>query len=225
MDSGSPRLLGATFDGQGTNFALFSAHAEAVELCLFDDKGCREIARYPLPEKSHDIWHGYLPNVSPGICYGYRVYGPYNPQAGHRFNHHKLLLDPYARQLRGAFQWDDSHFGYIAGDPARDLSFDTRDNAPYLPKAVVTAPVESHSPSGGSWNRPWHKTVIYEAHVRGFTLLHPAVPESLRGSFAGMSQPQVIDYLTALGVTSVELLPIHGFVDEHFLHGKGLSNT
>ena len=138
--AGNHHSLGAHWDGEGVNFALFSAHAERVELCLFDPRGQSESARHVLPEQTHDIWHGYLPGLQPGALYGYRVHGPYEPQAGHRFNHHKLLLDPYARQLSGAFRWTDAHFGYRRGDPAEDLSFDTRDNADFMPRCMVTAP-------------------------------------------------------------------------------------
>ncbi len=222
--AGSLTPLGATFDGEGTNFALFSAHAERVELCLYDSSGQRELARYPLPEKTHDIWHGYLPGVTPGSCYGYRVYGPYDPSAGHRFNHHKLLLDPYARQLQGRFRWHDAHYAYRRDDPLEDASFDSRDNAAWMPKCVVTAPPEVGPPQPGPWRAAPQDTLLYEAHPRGFTLLHPDVPESLRGSFAGLSDAAVIDYLKALGITSVELMPVHAFIGERFLHDRGLTN-
>jgi len=222
-EPGTPAPLGASFDGQGTNFALFSAHAEAVELCLYDPSGQRELTRYSFREKTHDVWHGYIPGVQPGTCYGYRVYGVFDPHGGHRFNPHKLLLDPYARQLQGSFQWHDSHFGYRLGTLDEDLSFDTTDNAAYMPKAVVSGPA-----CPWDWPRrplvPWHSTVIYETHVRGFTFCHPDVPESLRGTFAGLSQDKVIQYLTALGITSVELLPVHAFIDEYHLHRLGLRN-
>lgn len=222
MLTGDHHALGAHWDGEGVNFALFSAHAERVELCLFDADGQTEIFRHVLPEQTHDIWHGYLPGLAPGAVYGYRVYGPYNPLAGHRFNHHKLLLDPYARQLKGSFQWTDAHFGYRRDDPAEDLSFDTLDNAAYMPKSVVCGPV-----SGNASARPyipWSQTIIYETHVRGFTLQHPDVPELQRGKFAGLGHPKIIQYLKALGVTSVELMPVQAFIDEHFLHEKGLRN-
>ena len=150
MLAGSYHTLGAHWDGEGVNFALFSAHAESVELCLFDASGKTETARYAMAEQTHDIWHGYLPGLAPGTVYGYRVYGPYNPHAGHRFNHNKLLLDPYARQLIGEFKWTDAHFGYCQNHPDKDLSFDTRDNADFMPKRVVTAPVVIAS--GGTGN-------------------------------------------------------------------------
>ncbi|MEH6580807.1 MAG: glycogen debranching protein GlgX [Halioglobus sp.] len=219
---GNDHALGAHWDGEGVNFALFSAHAEKVELCLFDPSGQTEIARHVLSEQTHDIWHGYLPGLGPGAVYGYRVYGPYNPHAGHRFNHHKLLLDPYARKLAGDFQWTDAHFGYRRDDPEEDLSFDTRDNAASMPKCIVTAPLTAASPIRP--NIPWSKTAIYETHVRGFTLQHPEVPELQRGTFAGLGHPKIIAYLKALGITSVELMPVQSFIDEHFLYEKGLRN-
>jgi len=222
LSSGDHHALGARWDGEGVNFALFSAHAEKVELCLFDASGQTEIARHALPERTHDIWHGYLPGLAPGAVYGYRVYGPYNPHAGHRFNHHKLLLDPYARQLTGDFRWTDAHFGYRRDDPEADLSFDTRDNADYMPKGVVTAPLSDAAPARPVI--PWSQTIIYETHVRGFTLQHPEVPELQRGTFAGLGHPKIIAYLKALGVTSVELMPVQAFIDEHCLYEKGLRN-
>ncbi len=222
---GEPYPLGATWDGKGVNFALFSAHAEKVELCLFDESGEREQARVRLPEYTHEVWHGYLPDVRPGQLYGYRVYGPYSPKEGHRFNHHKLLLDPYAKALHGEFRWTDAHFGYQLDndDPEADLTFDSRDNAADMMKCVVVDPAFTWGEDRPPANR-WHESVIYELHVRGFTIEHPDVPEAYRGTFAGLSSPAVIDYLTQLGVTAVELLPVHGFVDERFLIDKGLRN-
>lgn len=223
--AGHYHTLGAHYDGEGINFALFSAHAEKVELCIFDAEGKVETARFVMPEQTHDVWHGYLPEAKPGTVYGYRVYGPYNPHAGHRFNHHKLLLDPYARQLKGAFKWHDAHFAYIKGDAEEDLSFDSQDNADYMPKGVVTEPF-LHG-DRRKRNKPsilWNKTSIYEMHPRGFTLRHPDVPELQRGTFAGLSHGKIIDYLKALGITSIELLPVHAFNDEHFLVEKGLKN-
>jgi isoamylase len=222
IQSGYASPLGATVDEAGTNFALFSSNATRVELCLFDDEGRHEIARIVLPEKTHDVWHGYLPGVGVGQRYAYRVYGSYEPGSGHRFNHHKLVLDPYAKKLQGRFQWHESHFSYDHDNPTEGLAFDKQDNAPWMPKAVVTALSDRCGP--GRHLVPWHRTVLYEAHVRGFTMRHPAVPEAQRGTFAGMGQSAVIDYLKALGVTSIELLPVHTHIDELFLHKKGLSN-
>jgi isoamylase len=218
---GHPHPLGATWDGSGTNFALFSAHAEKVELCLFD-KGGRETARVELPEYTHEIWHGHLPDVRPGQLYGYRVYGPYDPAAGHRFNHHKLLIDPYAKRLVGALEWHDALYGYTIGSETADLSFDERDSAPYLPKCQVIDPAFT-------WGRrperrPWHETLIYEAHVRGFTMRHPAVPAPQRGTFAGLATAVVVDYLRKLGITAIELLPVHAFVEDRHLLEQGLHN-
>ena len=222
--AGSHHRLGAHWDGVGVNFALFSAHAEKVELCLFDDSGKIETARHIMPERTDDIWHGYVPGLAPGAKYGYRVYGRYEPDAGHRFNHHKLLIDPYARQLAGRFCWTAAHFGYRKDDPAEDLSFDTRDNAAFVPKCVVTAPLPGSTNAVCKPRTAWHRTSIYETHVRGFTLRHPDVPELQRGTFAGLSQSAVIAYLKALGISAVELLPIHAFIDEYFLFEKGLRN-
>ena len=217
---GLPHPLGATWDGSGTNFALFSAHGEKVELCLFDDDGETELARITLPEFTHEIWHGYLPDVRPGQLYGYRVYGPYEPSAGHRFNHNKLLIDPYAKALVGGIQWDDALFGYTVGDDAVDLSFDTRDSAAFLPKCQVIDPAFTwgHRPEP----RHWHETVIYEMHVRGFTKEHADVFEEARGTFAGLGSAPVVDYLSDLGVTAIELLPIHAFLHDRHLIDRGL---
>ena len=219
---GKPYPLGATWDGSGTNFALFSAHAEKVELCLFDDAG-KEAARVALPEYTHEIWHGYLPDVRPGQRYGYRVYGPYDPAGGHRFNHHKLLIDPYAKALAGRMEWHDALFGYRVGDEREDLSFDERDSAPYLPKCVVID-------SAFTWGkerpapRPWHEAVIYEMHARGFTMRRGDVPEEARGTFAGLSAAPVVQYLKDLGASAVELLPVHAFVHDRHLVERGLRN-
>src|SRR6476646_5068974 len=172
LSGGTSSRLGASWDGRGTNFALFSAHAEKVELCLFDGQGRRELERIALPERTEDVWHGYLNDVSPGMLYGYRVHGPYAPERGHRFNPHKLLLDPYARLLDGQIRWSDAHFAYRVGSRREDLSFDTRDNATGMPKCVVVD-------SAFTWGddrpprTPWKDTVIYEAHGKGLTKLHP----------------------------------------------------
>ena len=220
---GLPHPLGATWDGKGTNFALFSAHATKVEVCLFDEDGQREGQRIELPEFTDEIWHGYLPEVGPGQLYGYRVHGPYAPEDGHRFNPNKLLLDPYARAHAGQLRWNDACFGYTIGHADEDLSFDERDSAAFMPKCIVVDPGfdwrESHSP-----RVPWDRTVFYETHVRGYTKRHPAVPEPLRGTFAGLATPEVIQHIKSLGVTSVELLPIHLFVNDSQLLDKGLTN-
>ncbi len=220
---GKPYPLGATWDGSGTNFALFSAHAEKVELCLFDDEGEKEVARIVLPEFTHEIWHGYLPDARPGQRYGYRVYGPYEPKSGHRFNHHKLLIDPYAKALVGSIKWDDALFGYRVGDENEDLSFDDRDSAPFMPKCEV---IESAYTWGKDRpeHRPWHEAIIYEMHAKGFTMRHADVPEESRGTFGGLSNPAVVDYLSKLGVTAVELLPVHAFLHDRHLIERGLRN-
>ena len=221
--SGQPYPLGATWDGKGVNFALFSANATKVELCLFDATGVREIARFVLPECTDEVWHGYLPDARPGTLYGYRVDGPYDPAHGHRFNAHKLLLDPYAKSLHGSFRWSDAHFGYRIESPRQDLSFDRRDSARGMPKCRVVDP-------GFTWgadrapDRPWSETIIYETHLRGFTKLHPAVPEALKGTAAGMSVREVIDYLKALGITAIEFLPVHAYVSGRHLSERGRTN-
>ncbi len=220
---GWPHPLGATWDGSGVNFALFSANATKVELCLFDREGRREIERIVLPEYTDEVWHGYLPEAYPGMLYGYRVHGPYEPTAGHRFNPHKLLIDPYAKMLRGQLHWSDAHFGYRPGSPREDLSFDRRDNARGMPKCVVIDGAYTwgadHPPM-----IPWGETISYETHVRGMTMRHPEVPEPLRGTFAGLGQAAVIDHLVKLGVTAIELLPIHAFVQDRHLLAQGLTN-
>ena len=222
IEAGDPGVLGARFDGEGTRFALYSAHAEAVELCLYDESGTNPIGRVFLPEQTHGVWHGYIPGLQAGTCYGYRVHGPYAPHAGHRFNPAKLLLDPYARALAGEFRRDPSHFGYELGHPDLDLAPDRRDNAEHMPKAVVTA--EGEAMPVRRRPTPWPQTVIYECHVKGFTKLHPDVPEPLRGTFAGLARPEIVDYLKALGVTTVELMPVHAFVSEFDVMNKGLVN-
>jgi glycogen operon protein len=224
LTAGTSHRLGATWDGRGTNFALFSANAEKVELCLFDVQGRRELERIALPERTEDIWHGYLNDVSPGQLYGYRVHGPYAPEHGHRFNPHKLLLDPYAKRLAGRMVWSDAHFGYRTGSPREDLSFDRRDNARGVRKAVV---VDEMFNWGRQEFRPhvaWQDTIIYEAHVKGLTVLRDDIPPHLRGTYRALAAPAMIDHLKRLGVTAIELLPIHGFVDDRTLVEKKLSN-
>jgi glycogen operon protein len=215
--------LGATWDGRGTNFALFSANATKVELCLFDKDGRRELERIRLPERTEDVWHGYLSDVVPGQLYGYRVHGPYQPEHGLRFNDHKLLIDPYAKRLAGKVTWSDAHFGYRTGHPKADLSFDRRDSARGMPKAVVI----DEAFTWGEEHRPivaWEDTIIYEAHVKGVTQMRDDVPPGWRGTFRGLTAPAVIEHLKRLGVTTIELLPIHAFVDDRVLVERGLSN-
>lgn len=220
---GSPHPRGAVWDGKGVNFSLFSAYATKVELCLFDARGETETQRIELPEYTDEIWHGYLTGIEPGTVYGYRVHGPYAPEQGHRFNPNKLLLDPYAREFIGQLRWDPACFGYTIGADGDDLSFDERDSAPFVPKSVVVDP-------GFDWKQnlkplvPWDRTILYETHVRGYTKLHPAVPEQLRGTFAGLAVPEVIEYIRSLGVTSVELLPVHTFINDDHLLERGLTN-
>jgi isoamylase len=220
---GLPHPLGATWDGSGVNFALFSAHATKVELCLFDMEGRRELERITLPEYTDEVWHGYLPEAYPGLLYGYRVHGPYDPAAGHRFNPNKLLLDPYAKALAGPLRWSDAHFGYRIGSPRTDLAFDRRDNARGMPKCRVVD-------DAFTWGDdqppaiPSGSTITYETHVRGMTMRHPDVPPNLRGTFAALAHPAVIDHLVKLGITSVELLPVHAFVQDRHLVEKGLTN-
>jgi len=221
--SGAPYPLGATWDGRGTNFALFSANATKVELCLFDRDGRRETERVALPERTDDVWHIYLSNVAPGQLYGYRVHGPYEPEAGHRFNPNKLLIDPYSKKLGGHFSWTDAHFGYRPGSKHEDLSFDKRDNARHMYKSVVVDPAHTWSRERGS-RIPWEDTVIYEAHVKGVTRQRNDVPAGLRGTYRGLSSPGMIAHLKRLGVTAVELLPIHAFLDDRHLLDKGLKN-
>jgi glycogen operon protein len=223
LSAGAPHPLGATWDGRGTNFALFSANARKVELCLFDDRGRREIERIVLPERSEDVWHGYLNDAAPGQLYGYRVHGPYEPERGFRFNPHKLLIDPYAKHIAGRLVWNDAHFGYRAGSARADLSFDRRDNARGMPKAVVLD-------TAFTWSEerrpaiPWEDTIIYEAHVKGLTQQREDVPPHWRGTYRGLTAPAVIAHLKRLGVTAVELLPIHALVDDRHLVERQLVN-
>ncbi len=222
LQPGNIRVMGSTCDGKGVNFALFSAHAEKVELCLFSEDGSRELQRLALPEFVNQVWSGYLEGAGPGTVYGYRVYGPYQPDLGHRFNHHKLSLDPYARALRGELTWSDLHYAYQTESPDEDLSFDNRDNAALMPKCVVRADKPQPAPLRNRIHK--RDTVIYEAHVKGLTMLHPEVPQKMRGTYRGVGHKAIISHLRALGVTSLELLPVQGFVDEHFLVEKGLVN-
>ncbi len=222
MREGHPNPGGATWNGLGVNFALFSANATKVELCLFDDDGTTELERIELPEYTNQVFHGFLPDARPGTIYGYRVHGPYEPDAGHRFNPNKLLLDPYAKSMVGQLEWNPAVFGYTM-ETTDDLTFDERDSAPFMPKCRVID-------SAFTWgdDRPprttWDQTVIYELHVRGFTKLNHDLPEGLRGTFRGLTDPSVIRHLKSIGVTAVELLPIHSFVNDDYLLDKGLTN-
>ncbi len=221
---GKPYPQGATWDGQGVNFALFSQHAHQVDLCLFEGPDTAIEARtVRLTERHNGVWHAYLPEVRPGQLYGYRVHGPYAPKQGHRFNPHKLLLDPYAKALTGPVTFRDELLAYRVGSPRGDLSYDTRDSAPYVPKCVVID--DSFDWQGIAPPRiPWDETVIYEAHVKGMTMRHPSVPYELRGSYLGLVSPPVLDYLVQLGITAVELLPLHQSVSEPFLQARDLTN-
>jgi isoamylase len=219
---GSPNPRGACWDGTGTNFALFSSSATKVEVCLFDAPDGRETDRIELPEYTDQIFHGYLEGVGPGTFYGYRVHGPYEPEAGHRFNPNKLLLDPYARAHAGELKWDPAVFGYKL-ETQDDLTFDERDSAAFMPKCVVVDPNFDWRGQPGRVGTAWDHTVIYEAHVKGFTKLRPDVPERLRGTYAGFTK-EAIDYIKSLGVTSVELLPVHTFINDSHLLEKGLTN-
>ncbi|MBP1806407.1 glycogen debranching protein GlgX [Rubellimicrobium aerolatum] len=221
-DSAHADGMGALFDGQGTNFSLFSENATRVELCLFDDAGTTETHRLDLPAMEGGIWHGYLPGVTPGQVYGYRVHGPYAPAEGHRFNPNKLLLDPYARELRGEIAWDNALHGYVVEDGDDDTP-DPRDSAPFMPKAVVVDP-DFDWDSDRALRHRWQDTFVYEAHVRGLTMRHPDVPKAERGTFQGLASKPVIDHLKGLGVTAIELLPVHAFANDQFLQEKGLSN-
>jgi isoamylase len=223
ITEGLPHPLGATWDGEGVNFALFSAHATRVEICLFDAQGEREIARVDLPEYTDEIWHGYMPEVEPGTIYGYRVHGPYEPDQGHRFNPSKLLLDPYARGHFGELRWDPAVFGYQI-ETGDDTSFDQRDSAPFMPKCVVVDPNFDWTGEPRGHAVPWDHTVLYETHVRGFTKLHPAVPAAHRGTYKGLGNKVVVDYIKSLGMTSIELLPIHTFINDSHLLDRGLTN-
>ncbi len=220
---GSPQPLGATFDGEGTNFSIFSRHARSVELSLFDHAESETAsARVTLPEVTDNVWHCYLPDVRPGQLYGYRVDGPYKPAEGHRFNPAKLLLDPYAKAISGTVQWNEAQFGYEV-QSRDDLQQDFRDSAGAMPKSVV---VDQTFPWAGDEapDTPWSRTVIYECHVKGMTQLHPDVPAALRGTYLGLATDPILDHLLSLRVTAIELLPVHQFVSESHLHHRGLRN-
>lgn len=221
---GDPFPLGAIWDGNGVNFALYAENATGVELCLFDEaKGAPETARIKLEERSHQIWHVYLPGLQPGQLYGYRVYGPWEPQNGHRFNPHKLLIDPYAKAIAGTVEWHDSLFAYEPGHEDKDLSFNKTDSAPFVPKSVV---IDQHFDWEGTTEPkiPYHESIIYEAHVKGISWLHPNIPQEIRGTYAALAHPVIIGYLRELGITAIELMPVHHFVTDHHLSEKGLTN-
>ncbi len=221
---GHPYPLGALWDGNGVNFALYAENATGVDLCLFDATEDRKAAeQIPVTEVSHHVWHLYIPDLKPGQLYGYRVYGPYEPESGHRFNPNKLLIDPYAKAIAGTLQWHDAVFGYQVGHPEEDLSFSDVDSAPYVPKSVVV----DHN---YDWQNdtapkiPYHQTIIYETHVKGFTRLHPLIPEEIRGSYAAIAHPVTISYLKELGINAIELMPVHHFISERILYEQGLTN-
>jgi glycogen operon protein len=221
---GKPYPLGATWDGQGVNFALFADNATGVELCLFTNETDEvESVKIKLEERTHQIWHVYVPELNPGQLYGYRVSGPFEPQNGHRFNPNKLLIDPYAKAIAGVIDWHDALFGYEIGNEELDLSFSNLDSAPFVPKCVVIDPnfewEDDQHP-----RTPYHQSVIYEAHVKGFTKLNPEIPEEIRGTYAGIGHPVTIKYLQELGITAIELMPVHHFVNDRHLAEKGLSN-
>lgn len=220
---GRPYPLGATWDGKGVNFALFSAHASRVELCLFEMVTGTERECIPLREQTDLVWHCYLPGVRPGQLYGYRLHGPYAPEQGHRFNPNKVVLDPYAKLVGRDVRWSDAMFGYRVGDPDQDLSRDVRDNAKDAPLAVVIDP-RFHWGRDRRPRTPWHRTIIYEAHVRGLTARHAGLPPSQRGTYRALASRPVLQHLRRLGVTAVELLPVHHRVDDRHLVERGLTN-
>lgn len=221
---GSPYPLGATYDGNGVNFALFAENATGVELCFFDNEESKtESRRIKIKERTHQIWHCYIPDCKPGQLYGYRVHGPYEPTQGHRFNPNKLLIDPYAKAISGTIAWNDALFSYEIGNPDTDLSFSKLDSAPFIPKSVVID--DNFNWEGVKQPKiPYHKSIIYETHVKGFTQLHPQIPEEIRGTYAALGHPVTIEYLKKLGITAVELMPVHHFVSDRHLKEKGLTN-
>jgi isoamylase len=221
---GEPYPLGATWTGVGVNFALFSAHAERVELCLFDSvDATRETSRVELTERRDMVWHAYLPDARPNQLYGYRVHGPYDPPNGHRFNSNKVVMDPYAKSVARTIRWSDEMFGYRVGDEQADLAFDDRDNAPWAPLAAVVDPAFTWGADRPP-RTPWHNTVIYEMHVRGFSKRHPAIPEALRGTYEALTTEPALEHLTKLGVTAVELMPVHHHARDRHLEERGLTN-
>jgi glycogen debranching enzyme GlgX len=227
LERGAPAPMGATADRHGVNFAVFSQHAQCIELCVFDGDGSRELRRYELPARSGHVWHGYLPGARPGLVYGLRAHGPYRPQDGHRFNPHKLLLDPYARQIVGPLRWCDELLGYLPGHPDADLSFSASDSAPAMPKARVAAEPDAEPERAPGAGRPRiapQDTVLYEVHVRGSTMRHPDLAPGLRGTYAGLASDAMIRHFRRLGITTLQLLPVQQYVSERRLHDRGLSN-
>lgn len=221
--SGRSNHLGARFDGEGTNFAVFSANAKRISLCLFSPDGKTEVERIALPERSGHVWHGYAPGIKPGALYGYRAEGIYAPEQGHRFNVNKLLMDPYARELKGAWISNSAQFGYQKGAASQDLTFDDRDSAPFVPKSVVSMP-QLYTGMEPRDDTDWSQTLIYEAHVKGMTMEHPDVPDRIKGTYEGLASDAILEHLQKLGITAIELLPVHAFVDEGFLLDRGLRN-
>ncbi|HKG06655.1 MAG TPA: glycogen debranching protein GlgX, partial [Pedobacter sp.] len=221
LSTGNPYPLGATWDGKGVNFAIYAGNAEAVELCLFDQDCDKEIQRIKLVEKNRFIWHIYVHNIEPGQCYGYRLHGPYDPAQGHRYNPHKLLIDPYAKAISGAVNWHDSLFGYDLEQD--DMIISTSDSAPYVPKSVVVDPYYDWE-GVQKPHRHYNESVIYEAHVKGLTILHPKIPRKIRGSYAAIAHPAIIEHLKELGVTAIELMPVHQFINDRILTEKNLNN-
>jgi glycogen operon protein len=223
ISSGSPKELGARFDGSGTNFAVFSANATQIDLCIFSPDGMTEVSRCPLPERTGPVWHGYVPGLPAGALYGYRAHGSYAPEQGNRFNPNKLLMDPYTRELHGKWTNKPATFGYEVKSSREDLSFDRRDSAAYVPKSVVSDPsifrINTDYP-----DHCWSKTLIYEGHVKGMTMEHPGILEKVRGTYEGLASDAMLEHLQKLGVTAIELLPVHSFVDDGFLVERKLNN-
>ncbi|NHO34014.1 glycogen debranching protein GlgX [Acetobacter fallax] len=220
---GKPWPLGSAYDGYGVNFAVFSANATRIDLCLFDEAGRKEIARIALPEYTDEVWHGYLPDAEPGLYYGFRAFGPYDPVKGHRFNPHKLLIDPYARELSNDLHWTDALFGYRVNSARADLSFDRRDSASAMPKCRVVDTQKSWA-NDKRPNISSDDMIIMEAHVRGLSMKREGIPKHQKGTFRALSDPHFIDYLTNIGITTLELLPVQSFVTDRFLIERGVTN-
>ncbi|NID14623.1 glycogen debranching protein GlgX [Luteibacter yeojuensis] len=224
LTAGTPKPLGAHWDGRGVNLSVFTRHARRVEWCLFDSTGQHELARLPLSARDGDVWHGYLEGAAPGLVYGLRVHGPYDPANGHRFNPNKLLIDPYARALHGSFQWTDAVYGYVRGPSAGTGIADARDSAPFVPKCVLTAPLPAARARPARPRTPWTETVIYEMHVKGQTMRHPGIPADIRGTIAALADPNLIAYWRELGMTALEWMPIASFLDEEDVARHGLTD-